>query len=84
MLQTGIQSREVLNRRIVFRGEEQMSGRSHHQFVACYLFVFLIVAATAASAQRTPSDARPTKYTDALPRCGVDAETAEQRLISDS
>ena len=32
-----------------------MSGRSHHQFVACYLFVFLIVAATAASAQRTAS-----------------------------
>src|SRR5438067_13603720 len=28
-----------------------MSGRSHHQFVACYLFVFLIVATTAASAQ---------------------------------
>ncbi len=32
-----------------------MSGRSHHQFVACYLFVFLIVAATAASAQGTAS-----------------------------
>ncbi len=30
-----------------------MSGRSHHQFVACYLFVFLIVATITASAQST-------------------------------
>jgi beta-galactosidase len=30
-----------------------MSGRSHHQFVACYLFVFLIVATIASSAQST-------------------------------
>src|SRR5947207_4742787 len=49
MLQTGIQSCEVLNRRIVFRGEERMSGRPHYQFVARYMFVFLVVAAITAS-----------------------------------
>jgi len=53
MLQTGIQSCEVLNRRIVFRGEERMSGRPHYQFVARYMFVFLVVAAITASDQAT-------------------------------
>src|SRR5256886_6086723 len=53
MLQTGIQSCEVLNRRIVFRGEERMSGLPHYQFVARYMFVFLVVAAITASDQAT-------------------------------
>ena len=53
MLQTGIQSCEVLNRKIVFRGEERMSGRPHYQFVARYMFVFLVVAAITASDQAT-------------------------------
>jgi len=53
MLQTGIQSCEVLNRRIVFRGEERMSGRPHYQFVARYMFVFLVVAAITASDEAT-------------------------------
>src|SRR6266480_4697106 len=53
MLQTGIQSCEVLNRKIVFRGEERMSGGPHYQFVARYMFVFLVVAAITASDQAT-------------------------------
>src|SRR6266480_1228890 len=53
MLQTGIQSCEVLNRKIVFRGEERMSGRPHYHFVARYMFVFLVVAAITASDQAT-------------------------------